>query len=179
MHKINKTTLASLMAVLAAWTCSAQPGLIGSTVDLSLNFPTSTTVDTDYGAATVTGGVEYPNVDYGIFQLQITANQLILTDIGGFSGGFVDFPFNGFDLTVVSGPGIQSAVADASSQFDPVGISIVGGDQLFLNYEGDSINPGWSSVIDYSTASVPDGGVTGLLLGGALFGLGLLRRKLA
>ena len=111
--------------------------------------------------------------------LQITGNQLILTDIGGFSGGFVDFPFNGFDLTVVSGLGIQSAVADASSQFDPVGISIVGGDQLFLNYEGDSINPGWSSVIDYSTASVPDGGMTSLLLGGALFGLGLLRRKLA
>jgi hypothetical protein len=134
-------------------------GLIGSTVDVTANFPTSTSVYDDPGAVTVSNAIEYPAGSYPkynrFWQVNLSDNQLILDWTAGFAGSFTSAPFNGFVMTVISGPGIMSATVDASSVFAPVSISIENGNQLLLNYQGVSISPSQNmSIIDVVTASV-------------------------
>src|SRR5262249_58191566 len=88
------------------------------------------------------------------WQVDISDNQLTITDV--LENGFPFFPadFNGFVLTVISGPDIISASADPSSGFSPVSITIEGGNRLLLNYVGVQGGPGGlTSIIDFTTSS--------------------------
>jgi hypothetical protein len=128
----------------------------------------------------VSAAVEYPAGSFPSYDptlsIDITDTQLIITTPLGVS--FTPASFNGFLLTIISGPSIVSAVADSSSQYKPVGISIVGGDQLYLNYEGVDFVGSSSSIIDINSGnSIPDGGLTLAMLGTAMTGLSLIRRK--
>jgi hypothetical protein len=176
MSKMLKTKIVSMTALLGAWTCSAV-GLDGSSVDLAAYYPDSSSVYEDGGVTTVSGSDVYTFPSYAPgWTVAVTDNQLIVT--AGYTSTFTPATFNGWVLTDLSGPGILSAVTDASSQFDPVGITIAGDDQLFLNYQDVPIVLGQTSVIDINSSSAPDGGLTVAMLGSAMVGLGLIRQRL-
>ena len=93
--------------------------------------------------------------------------------------------FDGFIMTVLSGPTVTSAVADASSGFFPVGLAIVG-NQLQINFQGVAGNLNaspLSSLIDVSTSSaVPEPSTWAMMLlgfAGLGFAFGQSRRKLS
>jgi hypothetical protein len=117
----------------------------------------------DGGTKTVSGAIEYPSGSFFAYnaswQIDISDTQLILTNAGPSDGfPFQDGTFNGFILTVLSGPTLLSASVDAASAFSPVSISIVGGNELLLNFEGVTGSGAVSSIIDISTgaSSLPE-----------------------
>jgi len=181
MNKMQNFKIASVAALLGAWACSAQAGLDGSTVDVAAYYPSSSSIYQDGGVTTVGATVEYP---YGTFpsyngdiSVDVTDTQMIISNPQGTS--FLSAAFNGFILTVLSGPTITSATVDGSSAFDPTALTVVGGDEILVNFEGVT-ESGGDSVIDFTTAaaSTPDGGLTVAMLGSVMAGLGLIRRKL-
>ena len=185
MNRLNQIKIASVGAILAVGTCLAQAsgGLDGSLVNVSAYYPTTSSVYDAGGNTVVTGAVEYPTGSFPYYnpgwQVDITDTQIIISDAGGFGFPYAGAPFNGWVLTILSGPVITSAAVDPSSQFDPVGISIVGGNQLFLNYSGVGGEGVESSIIDINSGpvSTPDGGLTVAMLGAVMSGLALIRRK--
>ena len=150
-------SMAALAAVLIAR--SAQAGLFGSSVNISAYFPNTSTVFESGSNTTVSSAVEYP-VDsffhYDRFaQIDITDNQLIIKNTLNMDAPFNSATFNGWALTVLSGPTISSATLDPASQFTPVGITVVNGDQVFVNFEGLTQGAGTSAIIDIAVVPEP------------------------
>lgn len=137
----------------------AHAGLGGSLVNVSAYYPDAGSLFADGGNQTVSGEIEYPTGTFqnysGSWQIDITDTQLTITDTT--SNGFPYFPasFNGWILTIVSGPSILSAAVNDTSDFDPVGISVVGGNQLLLNYSGVDGPTGGTSIIDITVVPEP------------------------
>jgi hypothetical protein len=160
----------------------AEAGMIGSTVNVSAYYPDTSSVYTDGDNAMVSGAIEYPSGSFASYNLSwevdVTNTQIILTNAGNSVGfPFASAPFNGFIMTVISGPTLLSAIADPTSDFLPTAITVVGGNQLQLNYQG--VNAGnfavLSSIINISTAGVPEPGTIALLVAG-LLGVACTRR---
>ena len=136
-----KIRLIGMMSAAAIIVCAqaAHAGLMGSTVNVSVYFPDSASNWLDPGDVTVSGALEYPTGSYFAYHaswaIDISDTQLIITD--SLSSGFPFNPatFNGWILSVVSGPSILSAVEDGASGLSPFAISVVGGN-LLLNYQG-------------------------------------------
>jgi hypothetical protein len=160
MKRVSWITRAFVL--LTACYGTAHAGLIGATVDVGAYDPTSSSLFKDGGITTVSGAIEYPSGSFAGYnsswQIDITDTQLILTDAAPSNGfPFASAAFNGFILTVLSGPTLVSASVDPSSAFSPV-ISIVGGNELLLNYQGVTGSGAVSSIIDITTgaSSVPE-----------------------
>jgi hypothetical protein len=179
--------LAALSAIGVVLSVSAShAGLLGSTVNVSAFFPDTSSLFSNGGDTTVSGAIEYPSGSFPTYnttwQVDITDTQMIISDAGA-QGGFPFGPatFNGFILTVLSGPVITSAVTDAASQFSPVDVTVVGGNEVEVNFEGvDASNATpLTSIIDIeTTSSVAVAEPTSLaLIGVGLLGLGVLRRR--
>jgi hypothetical protein len=157
----NLQWFALALALLTGYS-TARAGLIGATVDVGAYYPTSSSLYEDGGTTTVSGAIEYPQgtfADYNTsWQIDITDNQIIVTNATADGFPFGSATFNGFILTVLSGPTLVSASVDPSSAFSPFDISIVGGNQLLLNFQGvDAPNDVISSVINItSSGSVPE-----------------------
>jgi hypothetical protein len=94
-------------------------------------------------------------------QVDITDDQIVIKNTLNMDAPYNSAAFNGYVLTIISGPDILSAMTDPGSQCNPVGISIVNGNQLYLNFEGVTQGAGTSSIIDIATA--PEPSVTALL----------------
>jgi hypothetical protein len=146
---------------------TARAGLLGASVNLSAYFPDSNTVFEDGGDVVVSAAVEYPTGSFVLYntswQIDITDNQIIISDEEGNGFPFATASFNGWVLTVLSGPTIASASPNQFSQFTPVGISVLNGNQLFLNYSGVAGPRFGTSIIDVTT-TVPETGSSALLL---------------
>jgi len=167
-----------MFLVVAATTAPVYASLIGSTVDVKADFPTMGTVFVDGGTHLVDGSVEwaagsFPGYNSSL-SVQITASQIILS-FNGTATFFQTAAFNGLDITTLTGH-ISSAVIDASSAFNPIGISLIGND-LFLNYSTVVVGTGQLSIIDYTgTSTVPE--PAGYLLAAVGLGaLALVRRR--
>ena len=177
---MKKMKISAVVAILAACACSAQAQLDGSTVNVSTYYPTSSSLWEAGPNVVVTGSTEYPTGSFpaynAAFSVDVTDNQLIIINPDG--TGYDSGSFNGFVLTIVSGPTITSATVDGSSAYAPVSLSVVGGDQIFVNNAGISA-PGGEEIIDINTgsSSVPDGGLTIAMLGSAMTVLAFIRRK--
>ena len=173
--------LTRAIVLLTACYGTAHAGLIGATVDVAAYYPTSSILYADGGTRTVSGAIEYPAGSFAgyntSFRIDITDTQLILTNAGNSTGlPFAGATFNGFILTVLSGPTLLSASVDSSSAFSPVGISSVGGNQLLLNYQGvTGPSQPVSSIININTVPEPATWLTVLASGIGL--LGARRRK--
>lgn len=151
------------VSLVALGATAADAGLIGSTVDLKWYFPDSTTVLVDGGTKVVGAGVEYPALrDFeGVrVDVDVTDTQLIITNSGE-DGQFTSATFNGFVLTIVSGPELFSAIVNPATPdfFVPFEVSFTA-DTLTLNYVGlgregqpavAGMPAGTSSIIDINT----------------------------
>ena len=86
--------------------------------------------------------------------------------------------FNGFFLSIISGPAILTAVNDVSSVFSPISINVVGGNVLQLNYQGLRTPAFSTSIIDITTgaAAVPELATWIPVFGGYVAGILVTRR---
>ena len=170
------------LGLLGAMTSIAQADLIGATVDVTANYPTSTTIFKDPGNKVVTNAIEYPVGSYitynSDFQVDVTGTQLILTNTG-FNTIFANASFNGLVLKVVSGPTILSASADSSGSFSPISVTVLNGNEIDINYAGVSAAQAGTSIVNIQTvpASTPEPGSIALLIGMSVTGAGILARR--
>jgi PEP-CTERM motif len=178
MKKLARALLCfGFAATVVASTANA--GLSGALVNVAGYYPDTNSLIEAGPNTTVSGAIEYPDGTFSLYssswQIDIADTQLTISDVGGYGFPYGAAPFNGWKLTIISGPSILSAVADASSQFNPVGISIVNGNELFLNYSDVSGPQFGTSVIDIAT--VPEPG-TMTLVGLSIVGLlAIIRRR--
>jgi hypothetical protein len=177
MSKVYKLKITSVAVLFAAATGLAHAGLLGSTVNVSAYYPSSITIYQAGPIVTVSGAIEYPMGTFTSYnpswQIDITDTQITISDSGGAGFPYGVASFNGWILTVISGPAISSAVADGASQFNPVGISIVNGNQLLLNFSGVAGPISGTSIIDITTVPEP---ASLVLLGLGMVGIALLTR---
>lgn len=180
---MKRTLLGGLTAfAMAVIASAAQASLIGAEVNMTASFTGSPPVTSDPGNRTVSGAVEYGAGAYVGYnpriQIDIGANQLTILDIQSFPINFSTAPFNGWVLSVISGPSIVSASLDGSSGFAPSAISILDGG-LLLNYQGIQAAAGTVSVINFTTdADVPVPEPTSMaMFATGLFLLGFAMRR--
>ncbi len=185
-RSISNTKNYLLLGTIAlGMAANAHAGLIGATVDVTADYPEIGSILADGGNQIVSGAIEYPagSFDgYGdAWQVDITDTQLILTNTAvGFPFGSADF--NGFVLKIISGPAILSASVDPGSDFSPIGISVVNGNEIDLNYTDvtHSNSASSSSIIDITEASpVPEPSSFLVIAGAALALAGAAKRGAA
>jgi hypothetical protein len=145
-------TLLRMIVFVSGTVATATPvcaGLLTSTVRVQWIAPTVTSVYQDGGIKVVSNGIEYPSNTVAGNYIDITDNQFII-NLGSneTEPSFLATPFNGFVLTIESGPFLSSASVNPASQFSPVNMQIVNGRQLQLNYSGVPVGPNMRSVID-------------------------------
>jgi hypothetical protein len=138
---------------------SAQAGLLGASVNISVYFPTSTDLYQAGPNTIVSGAIEYPAGTFPNYnpswQIDIADTQLTLSDTKGNGFPYGTATFNGWILKILSGPNIISAAPDPASQFNPIGISILNADELLLNYSGVQGPQYGTSIIDITTVPEP------------------------
>jgi hypothetical protein len=177
MSNVFKLKITPVAVLFGVATGSAHAGLLGSTVNVSAYYPDSITIYQAGPNTTVTGAIEYPTGTFTAYnpswQIDITDTQITISDTRGTGFPYQVASFNGWILSVLSGPSILSAVADGASQFNPVGISIVNGNQLFLNFSGVAGPASGTSIIDITTVPEP---ASLVLLGLGMVGIALLTR---
>jgi hypothetical protein len=182
LGRIGALTLFGL--ILSVNTAHAQ--LLGATVNVSANYPDVSSLSSDGGNATVSNAIEYPSGTFSSYNsswsVDVTDNQLIITNAGASTGfPFASATFNGFVLKVLSGPTLAWAHVAPASNFFPIGIAIVGGNELQLDFQGvtaQNFTP-LSSVIDIGfTNPVPEPETYAMMMAGlGLMGAVARRRK--
>jgi hypothetical protein len=153
------------LALLCGLTLNLPPtataGLTGSTVDVAAYYPSDSAVYDDPGSRIVSLGIEYPTYSYEHYnpywQVDIADGSLTLTSSypGPNPAYFVSAAFNGFILRVISGPALVSASIDPLSDFSPISISVQGGNEILMNFQGVQFNGPASATIDFATVPEP------------------------
>jgi hypothetical protein len=164
---------------------SAQAQLLGATVDVSARYPDLAHIYADAGVATVGADIEYPAGAFAGYsaswEIDITDNQLFITNTD-FGFPFGEAEFNGFVLTVLSGPELLSAAVNPASGFAPIDVSVFGGNELRLNFSGvgaSNDDGPLTAVIDIAFANaIPEPETYAMLIAGcALLGFVARRRR--
>jgi len=142
---------ASLLIIFNAG--EAKADLIGSSVDVTANFPSAMTIFADGGVKVVGSGVEYAVGSFAAynpdFSIDLSGSQIIISNATGTT--FSTAGFNGFVITDLSGAFQSVSANTALSNFLPVNLS-VSGNEIFVNYSG-LVTPGQAvSVIDFTLA---------------------------
>lgn len=162
--------------------------LTGAVISISPYFPNATTpVQTGFHQ-TVGTSIEYPAKSFATYnpewQIDVTGSKIIISAHGwaGNPHGTVDYlmpsgGFNGWIFDVFSGPLLLSATSDPSSQFNPIGITIKNGNELLLNFAGVKGPNFGESIIDLTTASVPEPAAPGAFLAIVMTGLAVARKS--
>jgi VPDSG-CTERM motif len=181
----------AVVAAVAMCSLSAKAGFINGSISvqgtatLDALVP-ATTAFTGFGPSTVQlDSGDYAGIPIGtavtMHPFNLTTQSQALWDIGGWS--FTTSTLTATQSLVPSGGGANTAIIDVTGQgiargpgFSPTFASYAlhaSGDALsFTVVFGNTVNAA-------GRTAVPDGGTTLFLLGSALTGLGLLRRKLA
>lgn len=174
-----RTAILAAVAIFAI-VPAAQADLIGSTVQLTDYFPDLSTVFRDSGTAVVGGTVEFPGaggVLSGDEDVDITGNQIILTEL--IDGPYATAAFNGYVLTILSGPIITGVSFDASST-ETISDLTFDAHHVFINMQGVSIPAvGATVVINVTTADAVPEPLTLSLFGAGLAGMASMRKRKA
>jgi hypothetical protein len=112
--------------LLSAMTGTSQAALTGATVDVEFFFPNISTSFCSSGSAVVGAGVEYAAGCSGFspVSINITDTQVI---VGHSNFGFASGSFNGFVMSILSGPLISSLIYNAGlSTLGVTGTSFTG-----------------------------------------------------
>lgn len=156
--------VAGLMSAFAA-----QAGMLGSTVSVDFFFPDTSTLFCSNGSAVVGGGVEYPGSCSGFDPVVIDISDAGMTvDTGGPS--WSDGAFNGFRLTVLSGPAI-SAASYLGGSMGVTSLTLDAG-SLWVNFAGQS-----GGVAEFSLSAVPEPETYAMLLLGLAGVAAAVRRQ--
>ena len=129
--EMKKMMLVSAFA-LSAMCGTAHASLIGANVSVDFYFPDSSTVYCSSGSSIVGGGVEYPIGCSGFepVSIDITATQIIV--VNSCLCGFASGSFNGFVMSILSGPLITSLTYNALlSTLGSTGTSFTGTSMSF------------------------------------------------
>jgi hypothetical protein len=164
----------------------AMAGLVGSTVSVTARFGIGPSIIANPGNAVVGGGVEYVLGSFGpnyspFMSVDLTDDRFILTYSGAQTVSFPVSPFNGFYLTMVSGPRLISGIGVAAeSDFLPIAVQN-NNDEITINFSGvTGVRPGMRSVVllqTERTSVVPLPAAGWLLLGGLAVIGGMARRR--
>ena len=165
---------------LTAMTGSSQAALLGSTVDVDFYFPDSSSLYCSSGSAVVGAGVEYAAGCSGFspVSIDITDTQVIVGHSN--TGGFASGSFNGFVMSILSGPLISSLTYNALlSTLGSTGTSFTGTSMSF-NFASQGFG---TAVFDIGTGTSAVPVPAALPLLGSALGLmalaGRRKRKLA
>jgi hypothetical protein len=170
--------------VLLASVASHADTLIGSSVAVLYEVPTTSNVLTDSGPVTVTPGLEIVSPENA--NLTFTSGtQITVTNPG--LGPFNPAVFNGFEVDILSGATIDSAVLDPSSDPAFAGATLtISGDDLFINLQGTCGTCGAGDqnlIVDVTTtnpsAVTPEPSSIALLSTGVLGVAGVIRKRFA
>lgn len=181
-----KAPVAGCLLLLPATATHAD--LTGAVISISPYYPTATTPVQIGSNKTVGLGIEYPAKSFASYnpewQIDVTSSRIIISAHGwaGNPSGIVNYlmpsgGFNGWIFDVVSGPLLLSATSDPSSQFNPIGITIKNGNELLLNFAGVKGPNLGESIIDITTATVPEPEAPVAFLAIVLAGLGVARKR--
>ena len=158
--------LAIIVGALALVSNSARAQLIGQTIE-------ATGYALSPASATIGPGVEFAGI-YGDVGIDFGADTLTLTGYVGYSG-FGEYTFSGF-TTPITGISLDPANLGYADGLDPTFTS----NSITLDFDnGDVVGP---VIFDIQTgaappSTVPDGGTTAALLGGALIAMAALASK--
>lgn len=156
--------LAGLMSAFAA-----HAGLSGSTVNVDFFFPDTSTLYCSNGSAVVGGGVEYASGCSGFSAVSIDISDAGMTVTHSLSS-WSPASFNGFHLTVLSGPAITAAsylggsMNVTSLTVDPSG--------LWVNFAGQGTGDA-----NFSITAVPEPETYALMSLGLLGVAAAVRRQ--
>jgi hypothetical protein len=173
---------AVVTGVLAAPAKRAEAVLMGATVDVAAFFPNTSSVYDDPGSRVVNGSVEYPFGSYSSYAsfiaVEVTDHQMF---IGLASDAhFAPAAFNGFILDVLSGPTITSASAGGASSFSPVSVTLIGGNEVQVNYAGLFASAGTSVInLGFAPTPEPSGFALAIIGGPAAIARAKVRRRVA
>jgi hypothetical protein len=129
------------------------------------------------GSATIGPGIEFIAIPCSPVYFDFDASTLTITTRDSLSWGeFGPYVFSGFSepivaVTMVSNFGFKGGITTPTFTADSITIDMTNGESIY----GGPV--GLVFEIQTQTASVPDGGITAGLLGVALVGMAVLRRR--
>ena len=164
VFSVQATLCCTLLTIASPNVASAivdsHTSLIGANINVSAFFPDETTVFLDPGDVIVSDNIEYPQGTYRNYndglQVDIGNNQIFITDTKSEPRSFIDRPFNGFILEVLSG-GLQfaSASINEASTFPPISLSLDGDHRVLMNFAGITTPADGGVIIDLTFVPEP------------------------
>jgi hypothetical protein len=178
-HTKLSVTLAASLFLAVGMTSQANAQLTGSTVNVSCYFPNSLSLYDNGGNKVVSAAVEYPAGSFPIYNpawaINVTDNQIVLNWTDPLPENFTFASFNGFILSVISGPVISGASVNPASGFSPFSLTVDGSNRVLVNYQNVNFSAS-SSIIDLTFVPEPSAVSLAAILFGFIVGVQRNRR---